>query len=609
MELKKELSFIHVFSIAAGAMISSGIFILPGLAFVKSGPSVFLAYFIAGILALLGALSVIELATAMPRAGGDYYFVSRSMGPMAGTISGMFGWVAISLKSAFAIFGMSEVIFLISGSPLLINSLILTIFFVALNIVGVKEAARLEVALVLGLLAIMLAYIIFGYSHIEQSHYSPFLPHGTNALFATAGFVFVSFGGLISVASVAEEVKNPNRNIPLGLITAVSLVSVLYFILLYVTVGILPASVMSGSFTPLADTARIFWGSPGFIIISIAAVLAFVTTAVAGIMSASRYPMALSRDRLLPAWIGKIHPKTKTPISSLLLTGIFIFLTLLLPLDTLVKAASTIILSANILANISVIILRESKLRNYQPSFKSPWYPWLQIVTIILLGFFVVDMGLETIEISLGFFLFSGLVYLFYGRKNSEDEYAFLHLIARITNKKISSVSLEKELREILQQRDEIIQDDFDKAILDGTILDIDCETDLENFFLQAAAHLKENIPLSEEEIRVLLQAREAEDSTAITPFLAIPHIIVEGKDQFHILATRCSKGIYFSETAQTVKAIFIIIGSIDTRGKHLKALAAIAQLVQGENFLQDWLQADSADHLRDLLLLSARKR
>jgi amino acid transporter/mannitol/fructose-specific phosphotransferase system IIA component (Ntr-type) len=609
MSLKKELSFIHVFSIAAGAMISSGIFVLPGLAYTKAGPSLFLAYFVAGFLALLGVLSVIELATAMPRAGGDYYFINRSLGPMAGTISGLFGWVAISLKSAFAIFGMSEVLFLITGSPLLINSIILTSGFVILNIAGVKEAARLEVILVLGLLGIMAAYTISGIGLVDESRFSPFLPYGTNSLFATAGFVFVSFGGLISVASVAEEVKNPKRNIPLGLITAVVAVTLLYFILLFVTVGVLPASMLAGSFTPLADTARTFWGTPGYIIITVAAVLAFVTTAVAGIMSASRYPMALSRDNLLPRWLGAVHPRTHTPVASLLLTGVFIATALLLPLDLLVKAASTVILSANIMANVAVIILRESKLRNYQPSFKAPWYPWLQIITIVLLGFFVVDMGLQTVEISVGFFLVALLIYVAYGRRHATQEYALLHVVARLTNRRIATSSLEVELREILHQRDEVVHDEFDKAVLAGSVLDASCATTRDAFFAQVAQEMSHRVSLDEAQILQLLNEREAEGSTAFSPFIAVPHIIMPGEGEFHLLLARCHTGIAFSDEAPEVKAVFVIFGTADTRHLHLKALAAIAQIVRSSSFKERWMQADSPQHLQDLLLLSPRKR
>jgi APA family basic amino acid/polyamine antiporter len=98
MKLDKGISFWGVFSIASGAMISSGIFILPGFAYAKTGPTVFISYFIAGFLGFLGILSVIELATAMPKAGGDYYFVNKTFGPVMGTISGFLGWFALSLK-------------------------------------------------------------------------------------------------------------------------------------------------------------------------------------------------------------------------------------------------------------------------------------------------------------------------------------------------------------------------------------------------------------------------------------------------------------------------------------------------------------------------------
>src|SRR6056297_3929695 len=130
MELKKEISVLGVFSIATGAMISSGIFILPGLAFSNVGPAVFVSYFIAGLLGLLGILSIIELSTAMPKAVGDFYFINKSLGPLFGTISGFLGWFTLSLKSAFAIFGISEIVYLYSSISPLITSLILCLLFV-----------------------------------------------------------------------------------------------------------------------------------------------------------------------------------------------------------------------------------------------------------------------------------------------------------------------------------------------------------------------------------------------------------------------------------------------------------------------------------------------
>ena len=111
--LKKQLGFLDIFSISAGAMISSGIFILPGIAFARTGPSVFVSYMLAGLLAATGLLSIAELSTAMPKAGGDYFFIARSLGPLGGTISGFLSWFALSLKSAFAIFGIAEILYVL----------------------------------------------------------------------------------------------------------------------------------------------------------------------------------------------------------------------------------------------------------------------------------------------------------------------------------------------------------------------------------------------------------------------------------------------------------------------------------------------------------------
>ncbi|MBN2440757.1 MAG: amino acid permease, partial [Spirochaetales bacterium] len=200
MKLKKEITFFGVFSIAIGAMISSGIFILPGLAYAKTGPAVFISYFLAGFLALIGIFSIIELSTAMPKAGGDYYFVNRSLGPMLGTISGFLGWIALSLKSAFAIFGIAEIIFLVSGFNSLISAAILCLIFIIVNIIGTKEAVLFQVSMVVGLLLLMIIYIILGIPRINFSLFLPFTNNGVNAIFITSGFIFISFGGLLNVA-------------------------------------------------------------------------------------------------------------------------------------------------------------------------------------------------------------------------------------------------------------------------------------------------------------------------------------------------------------------------------------------------------------------------
>jgi basic amino acid/polyamine antiporter, APA family len=609
MKLKKGLGFFDVFSIATGAMISSGIFILPGLAFAKTGSAVFISYFLAGVLALIGIFSIIELSTAMPKAGGDYYFINRSLGPFIGTVSGFLSWFALSLKSAFAIFGISEIIFITTGFPTHISSVVICIFFVVLNSVGVKEAAKFQVALVSSLLILMVLYIVFGFSEINTSHFYPFAPKGINPILITAGFIFISFGGLLKVSSVSEEVKNPKKNIPLGMIVSVIAVTIIYTLMLIVTVGVLPAASFSNSLTPIADTAKIIIGMPGFIIISIAALLAFITTANAGIMSASRYPLALSRDNLLPKVFSKVSKKHKTPMLSISLTGLFIILALQLPLEMLIKAASVVILTAYVLTNLAVVILRESKLKNYKPSFKSPLYPWLQIFGIIIFSFFIVDLGLEAIEIS-GMFLLIGIgFYLFYGRKKYAGEYALLHLMKRITDHRLTDHMLESEFRDILCDRDNIEPDKFDVLAKTAKILDLEGPIDSEKLFELVSEEIAEKIQKDKAEIFSLLKSRQEECNTAISPFIAIPHIIVDGSDHFFLMLIRCKEGIKFTSKENSVKAVFVFVGTKEDRAFHLKTLAAIATLVQQKDFEDKWLNAENTHYLRDMVLLSKRLR
>lgn len=400
--LKKNLKLRHVFSIATGAMVSSGIFILPGIAYGLTGPSLFLSYGIAGFIALIGVLSIIELATAMPKAGGDYFYIGRTFGPLMGTITGTLSWFALSLKTAFAIFGLSEILFLITGWNPGLLALGLTMFFVILNLAGVEGAASLEVVLVFVLIVIMSVFIFAGAPRVQVSRFKPFFDNGFNGMLSTAAFVFVSFGGLLQVATIAEEVKNPQRDIQRGALLSIVVVTLLYMGIVGVTTGLLSADEFSHSLTPVADAAAGFSGRIGWILISAAAAIAFVSTALAGIMSASRYPLALARDGLLPGFISRVSHKSGTPVTAVLFTGLIVILSLQLNLNFLVKTASAVFMLTYILANIAVIILRESRLENYKPLFKSPFYPFPQIAAIIIYLFLLADMGWQAFAIALG---------------------------------------------------------------------------------------------------------------------------------------------------------------------------------------------------------------
>jgi APA family basic amino acid/polyamine antiporter len=458
MELKRDLGLIHIFCIATGAMISSGIFILPGLAYAKAGPAVILCYFLAGLLSLPGMLSLAEMTTAMPKAGGDCFTIIRSMGPSVGTVAGLLSWFSLSMKSAFALVGMSIFTALLVDMNIHLVAVFFCSVFLFINLIGIKEAGTTQVFMVVGLLLLMALYIVTGLPAVKVNNLSPFAPKGFASVFFTTGFVFVSYAGLLKIASVAEEIKNPSRDIPLGMVLSLLIVMLLYAFMVFVTTGVLEADKLSRSLTPISDGAEVFMGTGGKIALSIAAILAFLSTANAGIMTAARSLIPLSQDGLLPSLFGKINSRFKTPHNALIVTGLFVIFSLFLNLEILVEAASVVLILTNLLACASVIILRESRIHNYQPHFRTPLYPWLQIFGIVGFSFVIFEMGSEALLISCLLIVVAVFVYWFYGRIRTNREYALLHLIERVTAKELTSYSLETELREIIRERDVIVK-------------------------------------------------------------------------------------------------------------------------------------------------------
>lgn len=609
MTLEKKLSTVDLFCLSFGAMISSGIFILPGIAFAVAGPAVVLAYFLAGLLAISGILSVIELTTALPKSGGDYFFINTTFGPLIGTISGLLSWLAISLKTAFAIFGIAELIYLFFGINIFLSSFVLCCFFAYLNIRGTEGASKIEVGLVVFLFLILLTFIIQGSQYIELNRFVPFFTKGKRVIFSTMGLVFVSFGGLLKMASISEEVKNPKYTIPVSMLASVACVTLFYAAILLVVVGVVPGVNLAATLTPVADCAKITMGNTGLYLVTIASLLAFVTTAIAGMMSASRYPVGLSNDDLLPSFIGKIHPKYHTPVAAIIMTAGLIVLSLLMDLENLVKIASTVVICSYIFTNFSLIVLRESKIHNYRPSFKVPFYPVLPILNILIFSYLVMDMGIKAAEVGASFIVIGIIVYIFYGRKNTKKEYAFIHLLERIVNKKLTTRSLEDEFLEIIHQRDDVVKDRFDEVLNVAEFIDIAEGTNKDKVFQMMSAKAADMTGVEASVIETLIKERDEESTTALSPFVAIPHLIVDGEHIFKLVVGRSKKGIFFSDDYPSVKAIFLLAGTKDERHFHLQALAAIAQISYNKNFERLWLAADNEKDLRDVLLLSKRKR
>ena len=618
-ELKKQLGLLDIFAVATGAMISSGLFVLPAIAYAKAGPAVILSYFFASILIIPSVLSKAELATAMPRAGGTYFFIERSLGSLWGLFSGLANWFSVALKSAFAVVGMAILIEVVLQMALPVQlsewhlkmiATLCCLFFTVLNIVSVKHTSRFQVLLVGILLAILTLFVLFGSTSIEVVKYKGFLEKGWPAVLATAGLVFISFGGLTKVASIAEEVKQPGKNLPLGMILAWFVVTVFYIAVIIITVGVLYAEDLTASNMPISLAASKFMGTAGFAILGLAAIAAFVTTANGGILAASRYPMAMSRDQLLPPLLARVNQRFKTPHISILLTGTFMIASIVfLDIEVLVKTASTLMIILFILVNASVIIMRESRIQSYRPKFKSPLYPYIHIFAIVAYAALIVDMGKIPLLISAGFVGLSAAWFLLYVSRRVSRASAVMHIVERITDRELRTVTLENELRDILLERDDIIGDRFDQLIRECEILDISGRQGAEQVFRQLATILAERLETDEYVLFEKFLHREAEGGTVIQPGLAIPHIVVEGENKFDILLVRAADGIDFPHAPDPVSIMFVLAGSKDERNYHLRALMAIAQIAQEKDFEQQWLAARDTEGIRNLILLSTRKR
>ena len=610
-DLKKGLGLLDIFCVATGAMISSGLFILPGLAFSYAGPAVILSYILASILCIPTLLSTAELTTAMPKAGGDYFYIMRGFGPLLGTIAGFCSWFSLSLKATFALIGMGAYISIVAQLPLNIIALYCCLFFIILNLLGVREAGKFQVLLVLGLLSTLLVYFILGIRMVNLSNFSPFFSRGVGSVFATASFVFISYGGLTKVAALAEETKNPGRNLPLGMFLSLIVTSVIYTLVIFVTIGVLNPSILRNTLIPISEGAGVVGGGALRIIISLGAFLAFISTANAGIMAASRYPLGMSRDELLPLLFQKISKKFKTPYMGIIFTGLFMVIVILfLKLELLVKVASSVLILLFIFANFTVILFRESKILSYRPKFHSPFYPYLQIIGILAGLFLLIEMG-TLILLLTGIYLLLGIFwYKIYAQKRAAKDYALIYVLERLVNKdkELASESLLTELKDIVIQRDELVEDKIHRIIEEGEVLDIESPLKMDDFFKQIAERLSQKLNLPFSSLFEKFIKREQESSTVVRKGLAIPHIIVEGKNIFKVILVRAKPGIIFPKD-EVAHIVFVLVSSLDARNLHLKVLAAIAQITQNPEFDKKWLQASSLEELKNIVLLAERRR
>jgi len=392
-ELERDLGLPSVLAISIGAMIGSGIFILPALALEIAGPAVIVAYALAGLLVVPAALSKSEMATAMPEAGGTYIYIERGMGPLLGTVAGVGTWFSLSFKGALALVGGVPYLLLLFDLPLKPVALGLAALLILVNVVGAKQTGRLQVVIVVVMLAALGWFAAGSAPSIQSANYANFFADGIGGLLAATGLVFVSYAGVTKVASVAEEVEDPGRNIPLGILGSLAFTTVLYVGIVAVLVGVTDSGTVAGSLTPVAVAAEATLGRAGVVAVILAAILALVSTANAGILSSSRYPFAMSRDSLAPPSLSTVSERFGTPVTSITLTGaVLLVLIAFVPILEIAKLASAFQIMVFAMINLAVVAFRKGSVE-YEPEFTSPLYPWMQVFGAITGVLLLTQMG------------------------------------------------------------------------------------------------------------------------------------------------------------------------------------------------------------------------
>jgi amino acid transporter len=435
--IKRSLTLVGVIIVTIAASIGSGLFVLPSFAAAVMGPGIWLAFLLAGLVFLPGTLSKSELASAMPDNGGAYVYLERSFGPLVGTISGLGLWASFLLKSAFALIGFSAYMYAVTNylnietnSTFVIMSALALITI--LNIFGIKKVKAfqtpvlaLTTVLILVICIMQLFEASFDFSRpvdgaFDVSKNDPVL------LAEAAALVFVAYAGIYKAGALGGEIKEPEKNLPYGMLISLLLITLLYVIVTFIMMGSIEGEWwLTSNGEPREDPIFAFVDAVASTEIGIAmALLAFLTMisgALSGLLAASRFLFGMAKDCLLPDSLSETNVRFGTPQWSIILTGVAMGICILtLPVKDVAKLASGFQIMVIVALNVCVIVLRGENPKHdwYKPKFKSPLFPFIQIFGIISGAILVYLMGEKALIGAVAAIVLGFSTYKIYGEKN-----------------------------------------------------------------------------------------------------------------------------------------------------------------------------------------------
>jgi len=438
IQLKQTLGAFDLVLLGIGAIVGTGIFILPGtVAATHAGPGIVFSFIIAAIVCAFAGMCYSEFSSSVPVTGSAYTYGYIVFGEI---VAWLVGW-ALLLEYGLAVAAVatgwsSYLSSLLAGFNIALPTAISGAFnptdgtFINLPAIfiifataflltlGIKESTRLNSFMVFLKVAVILLFIGVGMFYVEPTNWQPFLPFGVEGIFSGAALVFFAYLGFDAVSSAAEEVKNPQRNMPIGIIGSLLICTVLYVAVSLILTGIVPYSELNVS-DPVSYVMQLVHQDWIAGIISLGAVVGMMTVILVMSYGGTRLLYALGRDGLLPKSMAELSPKFKTPVKNTWIFALLVaFCAGFVPLSKLTELVNMGTLVAFTIVSIGVINLRKNK-NIPSGGFKVPFFPILPILSFLMCLFLISQLSVHT-WIACGIWFMIGLIiYALYGQKHS----------------------------------------------------------------------------------------------------------------------------------------------------------------------------------------------
>ena len=436
--LKKVLGPFELIMLGVGAIVGTGIFVVTGVAAANySGPALVVSFAIAGSACALAALCYAEFATTVPIAGSAYTYSYASLGEIWAWIIGWDLILEYSVAIAAVAIGWSGyMVNLLEGAGIqfpaslanppgvaggIVNlpAILIIGIITGLLILGIRESARVNNVIVIVKLSVVALFIYLGISHVNPLNWTPFMPYGLSGVITGAAIVFFAYIGFDAVSTAAEEVRDPQKNLPIGIIGSLIICTILYIVVSALLTGMVPYLEFRDTSAPVAyalSRIGITWGSA---LVSVGAICGITSVILVLLYGQTRIFFAMARDGLLPCSFGTVHPVLRTPVKVTLLVGCTTAaLASLLPLTSIAELVNIGTLAAFIIVAAGVLVLRRTRPDLERP-FRTPLVPWVPVLCILICLGLILALPTVT-HLRFVVWLVLGLViYFSYGVKNA----------------------------------------------------------------------------------------------------------------------------------------------------------------------------------------------